>query len=94
MNGHHRAGHRNERENAADGQIDSARDNDKRHATSKNSVHRQLAKRVAMRAAIEEGAIGIENDADKQHQQQGEQCPSQRAEDRPPHQFAMASIYK
>ncbi len=70
-------------QHAADGQVNAAGDDHQRHAAGEDAVNGRLPQRVAVGADLEKRVVGIENDADDQHQQQRDKRAAGGAGDEP-----------
>jgi hypothetical protein len=68
MDRHRRAAHRNQRQHAADGEINAPGDDDERQAAGENSVNRSLPERIPMRPDLEKCTLGIEDCSNNKNQ--------------------------
>src|SRR5205807_2430319 len=73
MNADQRKAHRQECQDAADGEVDAAADNHQSHAARQNAEDGGLAQSVTMSAEFEESALSVENATEQQNEEKSDQ---------------------
>ena len=78
MNGEQGKGHGGKGEDASDAKVNAAADDDQRHSAGEDAVNGDGAEHIAVGSPFEEGAVGVEKQADAKDDYKSAKCPGGR----------------